>query len=205
MQNRATLTLLMLLTLGLVCCAGAAESPAASGASSQAGPNLSIPYPTDVLTYHYNVFRQGVTLQETTLTPSNVNSSTFGKLAFYTVDGKVDAQPLFINKQFINGSLSDTLYVVTENDSIYAFSTTSGRQFWRVSALGSGETPSDDHGCSQISPQIGITDTPVIDKGRGPHGALSGHMDSDHYWHDVCLDARGRHRPIAANAAPHGQ
>jgi len=171
-RNRAPLTLLVLLGLATFCYAGAGESPAAAGAPSQTGPALSIPYPTDVLTYHYNVFRQGVTMQETTLTPSNVNSSTFGKLNFFTVDGKVDAQPLFINKQFINGSLSDTLYVVTENDSVYAFSVTSGRQFWRVSALGSGESPSDDHGCGQISPQIGITDTPVIDKGRGPHGAM---------------------------------
>jgi hypothetical protein len=133
---------------------------------------LQIPYPTDVLTYHYNVFRQGATNQETALTTSNVNSSSFGKINFFTVDGKVDAQPLFVNKQFIGGSLSDTVYVVTENDSIYAFSANSGRQFWHVSALGQGETPSDDHGCSQISPQIGITDTPVIDKGNGPSGAI---------------------------------
>ncbi|MGA2761525.1 MAG: pyrrolo-quinoline quinone, partial [Candidatus Cybelea sp.] len=133
---------------------------------------MPIQYPTDVLTYHYNVFRQGQTMQETTLTPSNVNFNTFGKINFFTVDGKVDAQPLFVNKQFISGSLNDTVYVVTENDSIYAFSANSGRQFWHSSALGQGETPSDDHGCSQIAPQIGITDTPVIDKGNGPNGAI---------------------------------
>jgi hypothetical protein len=133
-------------------------------------PPLPIPYPTDVLTYHYNVFRQGSTVQESTLTLSNVNVNNFGKVGFYSVDGKVDAQPLYVNKQFINGNLNNTLYVVTENDSIYAFAANNGRQFWRVSALGSGETPSDDHNCSQISPQIGITGTPVIDKSTGPHG-----------------------------------
>lgn len=138
--------------------------------SSSGGPALGIPYPTDVLTYHYNVFRQGMTLQETTLTPANVNSTSFGKVAFFSVDGKVDAQPLFVNKQFISGGLNNTVYVVTENDSVYAFSATSGRQFWQVSVLGSGETPSDTHNCSQITPQIGITGTPVIDKSTGPNG-----------------------------------
>jgi len=135
-------------------------------------PGLGIPYPTDVLTYHYNVYRQGFTSQETTLTPSNVNYNSFGKVDFLSTDGKVDAQPLFVNKQFIGGSINDTVYVVTENDSVYAFSANSGRQFWRTSVLETGETPSDDHNCSQISPQIGITDTPVIDKQAGPHGAL---------------------------------
>ena len=136
-----------------------------------AGQNLAIQYPTDVLTYHYNVFRQGSTLQETTLTPSNVNSSTFGKVGFYAVDGKVDAQPLYVNKQFIGGSdCSNTLYVVTENDSVYAFNASTGRQFWQRIRAGPGETPSDTHGCSQISPQIGITATPVIDKGTAPFG-----------------------------------
>ncbi len=51
--------------------------------------------PTDVLTYHYDITRQGVTSQETILTPSNVNSSSFGKVSFFSVDGKVDAQPLY--------------------------------------------------------------------------------------------------------------
>lgn len=152
----------MLLTLSCVGADSSSPQP-----SKPVNRGLPIPYPTDVLTYHYNVFRQGSTLQETTLTPSNVNSTNFGKVGFYAVDGKVDAQPLYVNKQFINGSLNNTLYVVTENDSVYAFAAGNGRQFWHVSVLGSGETPSDDHGCSQISPQIGITNTPVIDKGAG--------------------------------------
>jgi outer membrane protein assembly factor BamB len=178
---RARVTVLLFLCLGVLCCginifaadsATPKASPAASPAPSPNGPALQIPYPTDVLTYHYNVFRQGYTSQETTLTTSNVNFNTFGKINFFTVDGHVDAQPLFVNKQFIGGALIDTVYVVTENDSAYAFAASTGKQFWHTSALESGETPSDDHGCGQISPMIGITDTPVIDKAGGPNGAL---------------------------------
>ena len=130
--------------------------------------------PTDVLTYHYGMTRQGMTMQETILTPSNVNSSTFGKVGFFSVDGKVDAQPLFLNTQTdtIGGIRESTVFVATENDSVYAFGANSGTQFWRVSVLGQGETTSDTHGCDQISPQIGITGTPVIDRQQGPNGAM---------------------------------
>jgi len=176
-KTKAGLSALVVLFISLATlyCSAANSSGAGAAAPTPSNPtdrNLTIPYPTDVLTYHYNVYRQGATLQETTLTPSNVNSTSFGKIAFFTVDGKVDAQPLYVNKQFINGSLNNTVYVVTENDSVYAFAADTGRQFWRVSVLGQGETPSDNRGCSQISPQIGITDTPVIDKQAGPFGAM---------------------------------
>jgi hypothetical protein len=152
--------------------ADASNSNSGEAKPSQVNQNLSIPYPTDVLTYHYSPSRQGSTVQETTLTPGNVNSSSFGKLAFFAVDGKVDAQPLYVNKQNIGGNLNNTLYVVTENDSAYAFAVNGGRQFWHTSVLGSGETPSDSRNCGQITPQIGITATPVIDKGMGPNGAM---------------------------------
>ncbi len=175
MRNQITLTLFVLLGVGTYC---VAANPAASGPASPtpiapAREPLAIQYPTDVLTYHNNVFRQGVTVQETTLTHANVNFNSFGKVGFFATDGKVDAQALYVNKVFTGGGLPNVLYVVTENDSVYAFDANSGRQFWRISALAQGESPSDDHNCSQISPQIGITNTPVIDKGiNAPNGAM---------------------------------
>jgi hypothetical protein len=55
---------------------------------------------------------------------------------------------------------------------VFAFDADSGAQLWRVSLLGADETPSDDHGCGQITPEIGVTSTPVIDRHRGAHGAI---------------------------------
>ena len=126
-----------------------------------------------VLTWHNDSARTGQNLQETILTPTNVNSSTFGKLFVMNVDGKVDAQPLYVPSVSIPAQgVHNVLYVVTEHASAYAFDADNGTQLWKVSALGSGETTSDDHGCGQITPEIGITATPVIDLQSGPNGTI---------------------------------
>ncbi len=180
MQTRAGLTIVLVLivaTLGWGV-AGAAEpaSPAKSAgtASGQSGDGLQgfIGYVGDVVTYHYNAARQGQNTLETVLTPSNVNSTTFGKINFFSVDGKVDAQPLYVYKLPGMFHVQNTLFVATEHASVYAFDADAGTQSWKVSALPAGETTSDTHGCSQISPEIGITDTPVIDRQKGPNGAI---------------------------------
>ena len=117
----------------------------------------------NVLTYHNDRSRTGQNLAETILTPSNVNSTTFGKLFLTTLDGKVDAQPLYVGGLLIpNQGTHNVLIVATENDSLYALDADSGATLWHVSLLETGETPSDDRDCSQVTPQIGITSTPVI-------------------------------------------
>lgn len=127
---------------------------------------------TDVVTYHNDIARTGQNLQETTLTTSNVNSKSFGKLFTMSVDGTVDAEPLYLSQVSIGGNAHNVLYVVTENDSVYAFDADTGSKLWQVSLLASGESPSGDHGCGQISPQIGITSTPVIDRKSGTNGTI---------------------------------
>ncbi len=128
---------------------------------------------TDVVTYHNDIARTGQNLQETILTTGNVNSSTFGKLFTVPVDGIIDAEPLYLSSVSIPGKgTHNVVYAVTENDSVYAFDADAGTPLWQVSVLGSGESPSDDHGCGQISPQIGVTSTPVIDRASGPHGTI---------------------------------
>jgi hypothetical protein len=127
----------------------------------------------DVLTYHNDLARTGQYLSETILTPGNVNSSSFGKLFVLNVDGKVDAQPLYKSAVNVPGrGTHNVLYVATEHDSVFAFDADVGGILWQSSVLGAGETPSDDRGCGQVSPEIGITSTPVIDPVAGPHGTM---------------------------------
>jgi outer membrane protein assembly factor BamB len=122
----------------------------------------------NVLTYHNDVARTGQNLAETILTTSNVNSATFGKLFQAALDGRVDAQPLYVAGVAIpNQGTHNVLIVATENDSLYALDADTGAQLWKVALLASGETPSDNRGCSQVTPQIGITSTPVIELKAG--------------------------------------
>src|SRR6266481_1538889 len=125
----------------------------------------------DVITYHYDNSRSGLNLNETALTPANVNSTQFGKKGEFAVDGKVDAQPLYLSQVTIGGQKKNVLYVATEHGSVYAFDAdsingTTSTFLWKTSTLGSGETTSDNRGCGQVSPEIGITATPVIDRSR---------------------------------------
>jgi outer membrane protein assembly factor BamB len=128
----------------------------------------------DVLTWHNDNARTGQNLQETILTPADVNPSAFGKLFVIPVDGKVDAQPLYLSALAIAGQgTHNALYVATENDSVYAFDADTGQTLWHVSLLAPGETPSDHRGgCMQVLPLIGITATPAIDRAIGPHGTI---------------------------------
>src|SRR6266851_6322480 len=126
----------------------------------------------DVTTYHNDNARTGQNLSETILTPSNVTSATFGKLFVIPVDGKVDAEPLYVSAVTLPSGTHNALYVATEHDSVYAFDADTGAQLWKVSMLKSGETPSDDRNCGQVTPEIGITSTPVISRGVSPNGAI---------------------------------
>jgi hypothetical protein len=127
----------------------------------------------DVVTYHNDNARTGQNLSETILTPATVVTTAFGKTGFFPVDGKVDAQPLFLSGVAIPGmGTHDVLYVATEHDSVYALDAATGGVLWRASMLGSGETTSDTRGCGQVTPEIGITSTPAIDRSRGPNGTI---------------------------------
>jgi hypothetical protein len=126
----------------------------------------------DVVTYHYDVGRTGLNPNETALTLTNVNSTSFGLIRMLAGDGQVVAEPLLLSGLTVGGQSQNVVYVATENDSVYAYNADTGAQIWKISVLGAGEQPSGDHGCGQISPQIGITATPVIDRSAGPNGAI---------------------------------
>ena len=134
--------------------------------------SATAPAGTDVLTYHNDNSRSAQNLAETTLTPANVNATQFGLLRVLAADGLVDGQPLIVSNLSVSGATRNVVYVVTENDSVFSYDADTGAALVHVSVLGSGETPSDNHGCNQVVPQIGITSTPVIDRGAGPNGTI---------------------------------
>ncbi len=150
--------------------------PERRNARPHAGPPSSPSPPpatgTDVLTYKYDLSRSGLNPTESTLTLANVAPATFGLLRVLSVDGKVDAQPLYVTNLAVAGAPHNAVIVATEHDSVYAFDSDTGASLWKVSLLGSGEVSSDTRGCGQITPEIGITSTPVIDRGAGAHGTV---------------------------------
>ncbi|HZY89215.1 MAG TPA: hypothetical protein VFE78_30610, partial [Gemmataceae bacterium] len=131
------------------------------------------PSVTDVLQYHNDSALTGQDLSETTLTPADVNSGTFGKVFSTTVDGQVYAQPLVkTGVNITTGTLKgthDVVFVATESDSLYAIDAVTGSVLWHDVLLPStyGGTvttvPSSDVNSGDLTPQIGITSTPVID------------------------------------------
>ena len=129
---------------------------------------------TDVVTYKNDLARTGQNLNEKTLTPANVKHARFGKLQFLSTDGKVDAQPLYLSALSIGGVKHNVVFVATENDSAYAFDADTGTQLWKVSLVPAGETVASElpQVCDVIEPTIGVTATPVIDRGAGAHGTI---------------------------------
>ena len=156
--------------------ATASATATSTGATTTATPTstaTSSPiFPTDVLTYHNDIARTGQNLTEQILTTTNVKTS-FGLLFSVSVDGLVDGQPLIKTQVPIPGmGIHNVLYVVTENDTVYAFDADNGSSLWHVSLLGTGEIASDTRSCGQVVPEIGITSTPVIDPGAGANGTI---------------------------------
>jgi hypothetical protein len=115
----------------------------------------------DVLTYHYNNARTGLDSSETTLTPSNVSSASFGRLFTLPTDGFVDGQLLYLSNLPIGGAPTNVVIVPTESASIYAYNADTGVRIWHDSMLRAGEIVSGNRGCAAVSSE-GITSTPVI-------------------------------------------
>ncbi|HEX3778846.1 MAG TPA: hypothetical protein VHX38_04220 [Pseudonocardiaceae bacterium] len=128
-----------------------------------------------VLTQRGDDTRLGWDSTETQLTVATVGSPNFGKRAAFPVDGKVYAQPLFVPNLRIDGRPHDVVIVATQHDTVYAFdaqATGSGTgPLWQTSLLQPGArtflAATDRVGtnrlCDSITPEVGISSTPVID------------------------------------------
>ncbi len=115
----------------------------------------------NITTWHVDTNRSGLNAGEAILAPSNVTSSSFGKLFSLSIDGYAYAEPVLMSGVTIGGAKHNVLYVATENDSVYAFNAdAAGSPLWQVSLLQSGETPLTG---APIKPFEGVTSTPVID------------------------------------------
>jgi hypothetical protein len=125
-----------------------------------------------VYTYHDDTMRTGAVTNETLLTPSNVSTQTFGKLFSAGIAGYAYAQPLYVPGVSIPGNgTHNVVYVATEHDSVHAFDADSGSPLWQRSfinpAQGITTVPYSDTQCFNVTPEIGITSTPVIDPSTG--------------------------------------
>jgi hypothetical protein len=152
-------------------------------ATKTATATLGVTDLATVETYHNDISRDGANLQEYALTPANVNTNTFGKLFSCPVDGAVYAQPLWLSNVGINGAPHNIIVVATAHDSVYVFDADASPcvMYWHANLLDAahggtaGETsvPSGitahlvGGGFGDITPETGITGTPVIDPGTG--------------------------------------
>ena len=161
-------------TTGLVT-AVAAGTTTITATSSSVNANVTVsvtaPKPpsgnANITTYHFDNKRTGLNNNETVLTPTNVNSTQFGKLFSLTVDGYVYAQPLYMSGVTINGALHDVIFVATEKDSVYAFDADNYNNnvpLWHTSLLQTGESPVSG---GNPSPYHGSSSTPVMDASTG--------------------------------------
>src|SRR5271163_2813128 len=129
----------------------------------------------NVVTAHNDIARTGQNLNETILTPSNVNPTQFGKLFSQPVNGEIFAQPLYVSNVAIPGNgTHNVVYVATTTadpngsygkypgDSVYAFDAdtnggANGSPLWQVSLL-TNTAPAGTYTAT-----IGVVGTPVID------------------------------------------
>ena len=132
-----------------------------------------------VLTYHNNLSRDGANTQEYALATTTVTTTTFGKLFSCQADGAIYSQPLWVPNVTINTATHNVIVVTTQHDSLYAFDAdvTPCTTLWHINLLDSahggtaGETSAPSgatgglvgSGFGDISPEVGVTGTPVID------------------------------------------
>jgi autotransporter-associated beta strand protein len=123
----------------------------------------------NITTYQVDSAHTGQNLNETVLTPSTISATgAFGALFTQPLDGQCYTQPLYMsNVKIADGSIHNIVFVATQHDSVYAFDadTPNIGPLWHTSFLSSGVTtvPTSSANTTDITNEIGITATPVID------------------------------------------
>jgi PQQ-like domain len=144
-------------------CTITATASSGSGSTATASATIDV---VNQVRWRNNPNGTGLQPNELQLTPSNVNSTSFGQTWSAAVDGGVWAQPLYMNAITINGAPHNVLYVGTDNDSMYALDADSGAQLWTKSLIPPGATAvAGTMVDTQYISSIGILGTPAIDSG----------------------------------------
>src|SRR3984957_16278736 len=167
-----TLWTAVLLVAGTLFALNATPALAHAAQATTSQVAAAAPADTAVTTFKNDVERDGDFSNETILNESNVNETQFVKRVQYSGDGHCYAEPLYLPNQTVNGAAHNVVFVATENDSVYAFdadATSAVAPLWKVSLLPSGATAVSNNvtGCGDLTPEIGITSTPVIDASTG--------------------------------------
>ncbi|MGH9521577.1 MAG: pyrrolo-quinoline quinone [Terriglobales bacterium] len=195
----------------------AAQTPPPTSTGSGGGTSGSSSA-ASVTTYHYDVARTGANPNETTLTPSNVNIGTFGKLFSFSVDGEIYGQPLYVPNVSVGGATHNVVFVATEHDGVYAFDADgkSTSPLWQRSFLdpANGVTTvqsSTDFpdAYEDIAPEVGITSTPVIDAAAGTIYVVAKTKESGKYVQrlhalDITTGAERSGSPVVIQATMKG-
>jgi len=123
-----------------------------------------------VLTYHYDLARDGVQGNETVLTPAKIKpTGSFGKVgAIMGLQGQIYGQPLYVSGLNSVSSKGNVVLVATQQDYVYAFDADTYSKIWGNLYLPAGEKSltsgsGGNISCADITPNQGITSTPVID------------------------------------------
>ena len=112
-----------------------------------------------------------------------------------TLDGQLFGEPLVFG---------DRVYVATQNDTVYALSAATGAIAWSVH-LGP-PVPSGMLPCGNITPTVGITGTPVIDRARHEIFVVAAELKGGKQAHLlVGLNTANGHRELSQDVDPPGQ
>ncbi len=134
--------------------------------------------------------RTGWYPNESTITPGLVSGGTFGQEWSSNVEGQVYAQPLLDE---------GTLLVATEKNRVYGLNPTNGEKQWSKTLGATPWNPEEIH-CGDLTPEIGVTSTPVIDPATNVaymthKGYASGSSGTVKYWMDAIELATGNEKP----------
>jgi hypothetical protein len=146
----------------------AVSATSSGGGSQTAAATIAVTDLGSVATWHNDLARTGQNLKEYALTPTTVSGGNFGKRWSCPLDGVVYGQPLYVAGLSIGGGIHNVLFVVTMNDTVYAFDADSAScaTFWTLSLIDTNDgitTQTNVPGCADTPGVYGIMGTPVID------------------------------------------